>query len=102
VGKLAFYVQSNKDAPLMIKNQKKEQGGGLDNEQLFQQLVGGNNNSSDLAWKTLAAVGQKVLELSPKQVEQPVENKREEKSMNQPICQIHGNEGADDGKAGEP
>ena len=34
-------------------------------------------NSSDLVWKTLAAVGQKVLEPSPKRVKQPAENKRE-------------------------
>jgi len=30
-------------------------------EQLFQLLVGSNDNSSDLAWKTLAAISNKVL-----------------------------------------
>jgi hypothetical protein len=34
---------------------------GMASEQLFQLLVGCNDDSSDLAWKTLAAVGKKIL-----------------------------------------
>jgi len=85
---------------LTKKSQKNEQGGGLEGEQLFQQLVGGNTNSSDLAWKTLAALGQSVLEHFPKRVEQPQENKQEEKAISKPICQNQGNESTIEGKAG--
>ena len=60
----------------------------MESEALFQQLVSGNNNSSDLAWKTLAVVGQRVLESSTKPARQVDENKKGEKNMSQPIYQI--------------
>ena len=56
-------------------------------EQLFQQLVGSNNNSSDLAWKTLAAAGRIVLESFEQPAEQTQEGE-EGNAMSKPIYEI--------------
>jgi hypothetical protein len=79
-GELAFKAQPEEAGILTSIGGKGKKGERMISEQIFKLLVGRYDNSSDLAWKMLAAIGEKVLESDAEPVRVTQDDKNEEKT----------------------